>query len=84
MSGLLRGLRSFDLLYGNVIEDKCNTILGALVHHRMCFLIIEFVSLADFELVWLTVNHESNSWIRRYRNMDSMSAMKGRVAVDMW
>ena len=80
--GSLRGL------YGersgwHVIENKGDSIRVALVHHAVFSLVVEFVHLANFELVGAAINHEAYARIRRDWHMNSVTAVKRWVLIDM-
>ena len=67
----------------NVIEDEGNPILGTLVHHAVPFLVVNLVSLSNFELVRSAIDREPHSWVRRNRHMNAVTAMERLVHVTM-
>ena len=81
--GSLGGLYS-EWSGGHVVENKGDAVLTTFVHHTVFSLIVEFVHLANLELVGATINHEAHARIRGDRDMNPMPAMKRWVVIDMW
>ena len=56
----------------NVVEYECDPILGSLVSHAVLFLVVNLVSLPDFQLVRSAIDREPDFWIGRNRHVYSM------------
>ena len=64
------------MLRRNIVEDEGNAVFAAFVHHAMCFLVIDFVSLANLKLVWATIDHEAHARVGGDRYVNTVPSMK--------
>ena len=65
----------------HIIENECKAILFSFIHNAMGHLIVKFICLAHFELVWLTVDHETHAGIGGNGHVDTMAMVEGCMAV---
>mgnify|MGYP003999808057 CR=1 FL=1 len=72
-----------DLSRRDIVENKVNPTLGAFVHDAVTLLIVDFIHLSDFERIGAAINHKAHPWIAVDGDKDSVSMMKGGVAVMM-
>lgn len=69
---------------GQVVEDKGNPVFAACVHHAVVFLVVDLVSMADFEAMWFSIDHETHAGIGCDRHMDAVAVDEGSMAVAVW
>lgn len=71
------------LFAGYVIEYKANAIFITAIDDPMRFLVVDFVSLADFHTIGTTVNHKANLVVGRNRYVDTMALVKRLMMIRM-
>ena len=76
-------LSACDLSWWDVVENKVNPTLIALVHHAVTLLVIDLIHLPDLERIGTAVDHKAHPWVGVDGDVDSVTMMKRRVAVMM-
>ena len=70
-------LAALGLLIGrHVVKDEMDAIRGALIDDTVHLLIIDFVDLADLQVVRATINRKPDPCIRRDGRVDAVPAGK--------
>jgi hypothetical protein len=76
-------LVSAQFLWRHVVEDKSDPVFGTLVHHAVVFLVIDFIGLANLQLVRPAIDHETDPGIGGNWDVDPVAPVERRVRIHM-